>query len=168
MRIRKTQRAEMSQPIPPAWRSTPEIEQIIADPQGWLHRELRKSRKKYDDEYWYLVTFTRNPNSRYSIPEMLNRVAKELERSSIVEHFCMPEHMDSNIHVHAAIRFTTPHQKERTFKVYMRDYGYVDMRRINVNNGVADYLLKDCPPNTRLMTSVDLQRLASEGAGEQL
>jgi len=122
--------------------SCDELDEIVRDPFAWFARQ-KKSRHHYEG-YKYLLTFTRNPNSRYSIQEWLKRIKKEIIRRSFSEQHCSLEHPDTNIHIHAVVNSNKPIAKS-LFKVFSRDYGYVDVRRINIDNGVLDYIQKELP-----------------------
>lgn len=116
------------------------LDQIIIDPMKWLRSQKLT---KYKDTT-YLLTFTRNPNSRYDPTQWLRRIDKELGKSFITESLSTLEHIDTNIHCHTVIQTTHPITKTR-FAVFNRDYGYVDLKRINTDNGVQAYIEKELP-----------------------
>lgn len=115
---------------------------LVLNPMEWLDLNL-KSKQKYSN-YSYLVTFTRNPNSRYDREQWLYRVDKEMNRKSFSEVNAVLEHIEENIHAHVIVQSNKPFTKN-LFKVFNRDYGYVDVRRINTDNGVRSYIEKDMP-----------------------
>lgn len=104
----------------------------------------KASARKKVNGMLYLMTFTRNPNSRYSKESWLERVKKELSKNFIEEFAAALEHKDTNIHCHACVK-TTKLITKREFKVFIRDYGFVDLRRVNDDNGVVPYISKDLP-----------------------
>lgn len=117
-----------------------EIDRIVLNPTLWL--ELKKKARKRFNSLSYLVTFTRNPNSRYNKKEWLRRVVQELRKAYITDVACSLEHIETNIHCHAVVS-TNKAVAKSAYKVFNRDYGYVDLRRINVDNGVVNYIEKD-------------------------
>lgn len=98
--------------------------------------------KKKSSSLLYLVTFTRNPNSRYSYEDWIFRIKKECMKNFVVSVKVVKENADSNVHVHA-VMLTNKRITKREFKVFNRDYGYVDVRRIKSDNGVMGYIEKD-------------------------
>lgn len=122
-----------------------DIQNIIADPMEWYKRSI-KARKRFDGTK-YLLTFTRNPNSKYTFDDWIHRIQLELSKNFIVDHSCCLENLDTNVHVHSIIEVNKPIAKNQ-FKVFQRDYGYVDLRRVNVDNGVEQYITKNYPKNT--------------------
>lgn len=144
--------------IPDASRE--EIMEIVLDPMKWLKK---KRAKKYEG-YVYLVTFTRNPNSRYDFTQWLYRVKKELTRSVIISCKAAIENPMENIHCHAVIECTKPVAKT-LFKVFNRDYGYVDLRRITCENGVTEYIEKDMPAGEHAKSPDDLVKYWCEQFG---
>lgn len=114
----------------------------LVDPK--THKKLHRG--KFGDSFRYLVTFTRNPNSRFSLEQWLVRIRKECMKSFIIKAACALEHPESNIHVHVCMETSKAiSNKSQTspFKVFSRDYGFVDVRRIVVDNGVEDYISKE-------------------------
>ncbi len=131
--------------LPSDWQSpSQEVQEIIADPLGWLARQKLTVNGKYTGN-WYIVTFTYNPNSRYDKLEWLRRVNKEVHRYYVLDssRFAL-EHMDTNIHCHAVME-TSKRISKVLFKIFNRDYGYVDLRRINVDNDPINYIEKEMP-----------------------
>lgn len=114
---------------------------IVSDPLEWLEQNKR-SRSKFGLGYYYLLTFTRNPNSKYQKSEWFKRILKELGRQSFSQVKANLEHIDTNIHCHSIVSSNKPISKT-LFKVFQRDYGFVDLRRIVVDNGVDAYIVKD-------------------------
>lgn len=126
---------------------------IVLAPFEWL--EMNKhSRKKYEG-YKYLVTFTRNENGRYTKKEWLDRVCKELRRKAFSLAVGELEHIDTNIHCHAVIE-TGKAVHKSLFKVFIRDYGFVDLRRINIDNGVQTYIEKELPQYSSVLDADQL------------
>lgn len=119
-----------------------EIDDIVTDPIGWYNRK-KASRRQYSD-FSYLITFTRNPNSRYSLHDWKKRIAKEVSRKTFSQQHLTIEHPDTNIHVHAVVKANKA-ISNTLFKVFSRDYGWVDVRRIRTDNGVLDYIAKELP-----------------------
>lgn len=116
---------------------------LVSSPMEWCELANKAMRSKYQGEYWYLITFTRNPNSKYDKKKWLSRIVdKELSRSCILQSESVLEHLDTNVHCHSYCQLSKPIAKS-LFSVFSRDYGYVDVRRIKVNNGVEDYITKD-------------------------
>ncbi len=131
--------------LPPDWMPpTGEVQEIIADPMGWLARQNLGKRGKYEGN-WYLLTFTYSENGRYDKVAWLRRVNKEIHRYFICDTSLFSlEHMDTNIHCHAVVECTKPIAKV-LFKVFCRDYGWVDLRRIEVDNNPLGYIEKEMP-----------------------
>lgn len=123
--------------------SEEEISFLISDPMAWLKLKLRE-RKKYDG-IRYLLTFTRNPNSNKTLPQWYARVYKELQRQTFSNVTLAIEHPTTNIHIHAVVDANKPISKT-LFKVFARDYGYTDTRRVNIDNGLIDYISKESDP----------------------
>lgn len=126
---------------------------IRVDPITWGKTNLdaiKKSRCRYDG-LAYLITFTCNPNSRYTKGQWLERVVKELRRTPLSNVKATLEHVDSNIHCHALVTSTKALYK-KLFKVFNDRYGYVDLRRISVDNGTQEYIEKDLPSQQHAMT----------------
>lgn len=126
----------------------------------WATRNLRLLNSKYDG-YSYLVTFTKNPNSRYDSEKWLHRVIKELKRKPFKNVQCTIEHITTNIHCHAVIDVNKAIAKS-LFSVFIRDYGFVDVRRVNHDNGVAEYISKDLPPDEKPLTPEGLRKYLPE------
>lgn len=121
------------------------------NPAGWLAYHQRKDRKKFIGQT-YLITFTRNPSSRFSPDEWLTRVKRELKKTFIITVKAVLEHPDTNMHVHAIVTTNrliarvVPGKKHQHFYAFVRDYGHVDIQRINVDNGVENYIAKEAKP----------------------
>ncbi len=131
--------------LPPDWMPpSGEIQEIVNDPMGWLARQKLGKNGKYDGN-WYIVTFTYNPNSRYDKIQWLRRVNKEIHRYYVLDssRFAL-EHIDTNIHCHAVTECSKPIAKS-LYNVFNRDYGFVDIRRINVDNDPIAYIEKEMP-----------------------
>jgi len=129
-----------------------EIAYIVSNPMQWL-AEKQKSRKKYDNNA-YLVTFTRNPNSKHNLEAWLKRIDKEINKSFVVECVTNIENHTTNIHCHAIIIANRQVQK-KDFKVFERDYGYVDVKRKKIDNGMEEYIVKDMPEGFTPIDKID-------------
>lgn len=121
------------------------LKEIINDPFLW-YESMRKTRKQFDGTR-YILTFTRNPNSRKNLKQWYERILKELKRKTYKCNALAIEHPDSNIHCHAIIDSSKP-ISHTLFEVFKRDYGNIDLKRINIDNGVTDYIAKETDPIT--------------------
>lgn len=127
---------------------------IVAQPEVW-HLLCNRARQNYNN-FSYLVTFTRNPNSRYTQPEWFQKVMKELSKKFTLHAKAELEHITTNIHCHAVIECTKAISKTQ-YSVFNRDYGYVDLRRVKVDNGIDNYICKDLPAGMELLNVTELR-----------
>lgn len=149
----------------PDFRSTEETSEIVANPMAWLERK-KKERRRFNGTK-YLITFTRNPNSRFSLEEWLKRIKKEVLRKCFSEQYCSLEHPESNIHIHAIVSSNKPISKS-LFYVFNDRYGFVDVRRINVDNGVLDYIEKELPGSKNAMDISEFKKFVLPNINEQV
>lgn len=148
----------------PDYIRTPEIQWLIEDPMGWLQfhqTQQKKKQSRFEGTQSYLVTFSYNPNSRYDKIKWLKRIEKEIHKRFITNCVYAIEHIDTNIHCHVAMDTNKP-ISIREFKVFARDYGYVDIRRIKTDNGVADYFVKEFPQGESVKRLSDWKQYSSE------
>lgn len=110
--------------------------------EKWLKQRMTPSRNAVSG-YVYLVTFTRNPNSRFTKTQWRLRVRLELHKGYLSSGICVEEHPDTNIHVHARIQTNRAISKNQHFRTFERDYGSIDLKRVKVDNGVANYFTKE-------------------------
>lgn len=117
-----------------------ELQEFILNPLQFY--EAWKKLKQAEKPRAYIVTFTRNPNSVHTLDKWFLRIRKELTKKSIISFEAVVEHRDTNIHLHAFV-CASKQLNKRDYKVFERDYGYVDVRRVHTDNGIADYFVKE-------------------------
>lgn len=140
-----------------------ELDEITADPIGWFERQKKLLKNHKDkDVIRYFLTFTRNPNSRYDKDKWLARVKKELSKAVIVEVYgaCL-EHEDTNVHCHAFVAMSKRISKADIFKVFIRDYGFVDCRFVKDDHGVQEYMSKMMPEGVEPVKDPEELRFSS-------
>lgn len=106
------------------------------------HDIIEDSRSNPARNYKYLITFTRNPNARYSLHAWFARIRFECQKAFVVECQCAVEHRETNIHVHSLI-ISNKKITKREYKVFIRDFGFVDVRILKTDNGVKAYIEKE-------------------------
>jgi len=143
---------------------------IRTSPVDWGQMNLSAIRmSSSSSQPTYLLTFTRNPNSRYSLDSWLDRVVTELCRKPFTDVRCSLEHVSTNIHCHALITYNSKGRLGKDkFTVFARDYGFVDLRRVNSDNGVIEYISKDLPPDIEPVQPLYLKELFHTLIGNDL
>lgn len=103
-------------------------------------RELDRITKTQSRDYIYFVTWSRMPS--VPLDQWQKAVTRELHKKWIVSFKAVCEHMNTNIHVHALCH---SHYKKshRDFKLFARKFGYVDIKQVQVDHGIDDYISKD-------------------------
>lgn len=106
------------------------------------HGQFKKTTKSDKNVRTYFVTFTYNNVADKD--EWEDRVITELSKKSwITSKYCI-EHKDTNIHAHALV--TTKYKKtRRDFAVFERKFGGVNVKLVSKDNGILDYMEKECP-----------------------
>lgn len=89
----------------------------------------------------YLVTFTRNPNSKYTVEQWRQAVLKQLKRHVFIKGDYAFEHEDTNIHCHAYVTSKGIHKTN--FESFAHNYGHVDIKTVKQDNGIHAYIGKE-------------------------
>jgi len=90
----------------------------------------------------HLITFTRNPNSNYSIEQFKKSCEQQIARNLFACVKYTSEHHDTNIHYHAWVTTKYSITKKR-FEAHSKKHGNVDVRKPGKDNGIDSYFTKE-------------------------
>ena len=113
---------------------------ICAVSTVWDRHLRSKSSSTSKSSRKYLLTFTKKPE----VPTQIwaNRIISQLDRSNIHNFISGAlEHITTNIHCHAYVE--SPRISKDDYRAFSRNYGFVDVRQIKVDNGIEDYTQKE-------------------------
>jgi len=96
---------------------------------------------KGDNERKYLVTFTRNPNTKYTLAQWRAAVHKQIKRDIFLKGHYAFEHEDTNIHCHVLALSTG--MAKSNFAPFIRKFGNIDLRSVGKDNGIMEYIGKE-------------------------
>lgn len=101
----------------------------------WLPKNTPHSNHKY------FITFTYNGNG--TIEDWKKRIRFELSRKFVMSFKLCIEHEDTNIHAHVILESNKYLRKERHFATFIKQYGYVDLKKVQYDNGLEQYISKE-------------------------
>ena len=88
----------------------------------------------------FFITFTKRPDVRFEFFKL--KVVDQLKREVFMRGKYAFEHVSTNAHCHAYVE--SPYNLCRgTFKSMEKHCGFVDVRRVGVDNGVDEYISKE-------------------------
>lgn len=101
-------------------------------------KELNKKDKTADN--YYFITFTKKPD--IELNKWYSRLRYEIGRKIMGQLIkgCIENH-ETNIHCHIYVKATQKIQK-RDFSTYEKAFGYIDLKKVNINNGIEEYIDK--------------------------
>lgn len=124
-------------------------------PSEWLFDPVFK--QWYDTEWYpanypqsrrqarhrYFITFTLAPDKGVTVEEFTNRLRFELARKYVLSFRGCIENRDSNIHAHVMLDTDVHLKKTKQFSTWTKKYGFVDLKKINYDNGIEQYFTGD-------------------------
>lgn len=117
-----------------------ELDFLVENPQEWYRQRMANQPPRHT----YLVTFTKAAD--VDIDKWKQRLKFEMSRKFVTSFSLVIEHEDGNIHAHAKIKSTKYIKKSREYRSYIKAYGFVDVKNVKFDNGVDEYLAKECTP----------------------
>jgi len=90
----------------------------------------------------HLITFTRNPNSNYSVEQFKQSCEHQIARNLFACVKYTSEHHDTNIHYHAWV--TTKYSITiKRFEAHSKKHGTVNVQPPGTDNGIDSYFSKE-------------------------
>lgn len=96
-------------------------------------------RKRLTEEHKYFVTFTVDPKKGVTEDLWVTRLATEMRRKFVKSFQLVIENRETNMHAHASV-ITNKHLKRADFHTYEKFFGHVDLRKVENDRGVDEYL----------------------------
>lgn len=134
---------------------TPDAPEVLAWRNHWsnaMHPILEYASKQ-GRSWWkgrkpkantFLLTFTRDPKTTRPVAQWEDATIKQLKKTWFTKVKYVFEHKDTNIHCHAYVQ-ADRHIHQSNFKMYMREFGHVDIKIVGEDNGIEEYMSKENP-----------------------
>jgi len=110
-----------------------------SDVQAHCMSVIRRVRRENTD-YGYFITYTLDPQKARTHEQWIARLKIEMSRKFVRSFKMVIENRDTNKHAHAYVRTNTLVKKGSDFHTYNKYFGMVDVRKVENDNGVDDYL----------------------------
>lgn len=113
----------------------------LALSEHWQSCKRCQTGPKEPRVYRYLITFTLDP-AKTAPPSFEGIIQSQLDRKPMATAIYAIEHVETNMHAHAYVTSTRGYTPQ-DFDSYRKRYGFVDVKLVKSDNGVAAYLGKE-------------------------